>query len=90
MFIRIRESKYYVVALYTDAKQGFNAEIEQADGKHFTLSYSTITSRFYKNNESIEGKRIPKYLCKEVLNLATSSGICILSDVEKENAMYWL
>lgn len=87
MFIQIKDSKYYLAALYKVNKDDFNAEIEHADGKHFTLNFSKITGRFYKNEKKA---KLPKYLCKEVLNLAINAGICILSEEEKENALYWL
>lgn len=89
MFIQVREgSKYYVSAIYREPKgQSFTAEIEHADGKHFQINYSSITNRFYKNNEKA---KLPKYLCTAVLDLAISGGIIIMNRVERANALFWL
>jgi hypothetical protein len=87
MFIQVRNSKYFVTALYTDAKGGFNADIEMQDGKFFTLNFSKITEKFYKNGENA---KLPQFLCLEVLNMAISKGIVFLSDIQKENIKWGL
>lgn len=88
MFIQINNSKYYLAALYTDNKGGFNADIEHADGKSFTINYSAITSKFYKNGKNA---KLPIFLCKAVLEMAINrGGLVYMNEVEKENALYWL
>lgn len=79
MFIQVRN--YHVTSLYTDSKGGFNAEIEK-DGKGFTLNFSGITHKFYKNGANA---KLPKYLCKETMEMAISKGICFLTQIEREN-----
>lgn len=88
MFIQVKDSKYFVTSLYKTGTRGFNADIEHQDGKSFTLNFSTITEKFYKNGENA---KLPKYLCREVLDMAISKGgIIHLSQVERENIIYKL
>lgn len=85
MFLKVREnSKYYLTAIYTDAKGGFTADIETTGGKSFKVDYSNITNKFYKNGNNA---KLAKYLCKACLDIACSKGICFLSEIERENAL---
>ena len=84
MFIQVKDSKYFVTSLYKEPK-GFSADIEQQDGKHFVLNFSSITEKFYKNGQNA---KLPKYLCREVLDMAISKGIIFLNEVERENVIY--
>lgn len=83
MYVVVRN--YAVTSLYRDAKGGFNADIEQSDGRYFTLNFSTITLKFYKNGSNA---KLPQYLCKEVLEMAISKGIVFMNQVERENVIW--
>lgn len=88
MFIQVKGSKYFVTSLYTDCKGGFNADIEHQDGKHFVLNFSSITQKFYKDGKNA---KLPKYLCKDVLEMAISKGGLVnLSQTEREDILYKL
>jgi hypothetical protein len=85
MFIQVKDSKYFVTSLYKEP-HGFSADIEHQDGKHFVLNFSSITQKFYKDGHNA---KLPKYLCKEVLEMALSrGGLIVLSEVERENVLY--
>lgn len=87
MFIQVKESKYFVTSLYKEP-HGFSAIIEQQDGKEFVINFSSITEKFYKNGQNA---KLPKYLCKEVLEMALSrGGLITLSQIERENVLYKL
>jgi hypothetical protein len=86
MFIQVRKgSKYFVTALWKETK-GFAATIEESGGKHYEIYFSDVTGKFYKDRENA---KIAKYLCKALLDMAISKGIIFMSEIERENALYW-
>jgi len=90
MFIQVKEgSKYFVTALYREPKhnQSFTAQIETSEGKSFQVNYSGITNRFYKNDSNA---KLPKYLCKAVLDMAIGKGIIFMNRVERANALFYV
>lgn len=85
MFVQI---KNFAITGLWKINNGFQVQFENKDGYMAEYQFSDITLKFYH----VDGRKmkLPKYFAKEVIEMACRKKIVFMSDIQKEDALYFL